>query len=282
MLAINKRALIVIKSTIPLGFDRIRKKYNTTNIVFTKFLREGRALHDNLYPSRIIVGNEHSKSHEFIKIMHDSALKKNTNVLSIPSRDAEAIKLFSNTYLAMRVSFFNELDSFAIVNNLNAKNIVEGVSLDNRIGDFYNNPSFGYGGYCLPKDTKQLLSDYKDTPQALISAIVDSNQSRKEFIAKQILKKNPKVVGIYRLIMKSDSENFRSSAIFDIMNILKNENIEIIVYEPLLDKKFDSFKIIKDLKEFKSSSDLIIANRLDENIKDIKGKVYTRDIFHTD
>ena len=182
----------------------------------------------------------------------------------------------------MRVSFFNELDSFAIVNNLNAKNIVEGVSLDNRIGDFYNNPSFGYGGYCLPKDTKQLLSDYKDTPQALISAIVDSNQSRKEFIAKQILKKNPKVVGIYRLIMKSDSENFRSSAIFDIMNILKNENIEIIVFEPLLDKKFDSFKIIKDLKEFKSSSDLIIANRLDENIKDIKGKVYTRDIFHTD
>ncbi len=281
---INPKALIIIKSTIPLGFtDKLKGKLSTSNIIFSpEFLREGHALEDNLFPSRVIVGNEHPKSKKFSDILVNSASKTKIDVLSIPSKDAEAIKLFSNAYLAMRVSFFNEVDSFSLINGLNTKNIIDGICLDKRIGSGYNNPSFGYGGYCLPKDTKQLLANFSNTPQSLISAIVESNAVRKKFIVEEILKHKPKTVGIFRLIMKSGSFNFRSSAISDIMKSLINNNIEIIVYEPFLNSKIDKIKQIHDLDEFKIQSNIIVANRGSTELLDVQHKIFSRDVYNLD
>lgn len=285
VLAINPNTTMVIKSTIPVGYTKkISKQFNTNNIIFSpEFLREGQALRDNLYPSRIIVGEKSDRALIFAGLLERGAIKKDVSVLYTDSTEAEAIKLFSNTYLAMRVSFFNELDSYCETYELNTKDIIDGVGLDPRIGTHYNNPSFGYGGYCFPKDTKQLKANFLDVPNNLIGAIVDSNETRKEFVTAQILKRNPKKVGIYRLIMKVGSDNFRSSAIHDVITKLLKENLEVVIYEPVVkEDSFDDLKVIKDLNEFKNSCDVIVANRLDENILDIKDKVYTRDIFQSD
>ena len=285
VISVNTNANIVIKSTVPVGFtESMKKKYNTDKIMFSpEFLREGNALYDNLYPSRIIVGATTEAAAEFATLLMESSLKNHIPVRFMNSTEAEAVKLFSNTYLALRISYFNELDTFAELKGLNAKAIVEGVCLDPRIGNYYNNPSFGYGGYCLPKDTKQLLTNYHDIPGALIGAIVDSNDARKKHIADMILKEEPKVVGVYRLIMKTNSDNFRASAIQGIINILKDKDVDIVIYEPTIEKNtFNGFEIVHDLKLFKNISDIIIVNRVDNELEDVKPKVYTRDIFGRD
>lgn len=281
----NKNTTMVVKSTIPVGFIKnVKEKYNIDNIFFSpEFLREGKALYDNLYPSRIIVGEKSKRAEIFAKLLLDSAEKKEVNVLYMNSTEAEAVKLFANTYLALRVAYFNELDTYAEIKGLNAKDIIDGVCLDPRIGNHYNNPSFGYGGYCLPKDTKQLLANYKDVPQNLIQAIVTANLTRKEFITEEVLSKKPEIVGIYRLTMKSGSDNFRSSAIQDIIKNLRANNIKVIIYEPTLNKdKFDGFKVVNDIEEFKNTSSIILANRQEELLNDVKEKVYTRDLYTRD
>ena len=283
VISINKDATIVIKSTIPVGFtDKVKEKYKIENIFFSpEFLREGHALYDNLYPSRIIVGSYTDKGKKFASLLKECSLKKDIPIKYMSSTEAEAVKLFANTYLAIRVAFFNEVDTYAEIKNLNTKNIIEGICLDPRIGDNYNNPSFGYGGYCLPKDTKQLLANYKDVPQNIIEAVVKSNETRKEHIVNMILAKNPKIVGIYRLTMKSNSDNFRASAILDIITKLKEKNINIIIYEPTIKDYYD-IRVENDIEKFKKISDIIVANRYSSVLDDIKEKVYTRDLFERD
>ncbi len=281
----NIDTTIIVKSTVPVGFtESIKKKYNIDNIIFSpEFLREGKALYDNLYPSRIIVGGDTKNAHVFAELLKDASLKPNVPIKYMRNTEAEAVKLFANTYLALRISYFNELDTYAEIKGLDSKNIIEGVCLDPRIQDFYNNPSFGYGGYCLPKDTKQLLANYKDIPENLIGAIVKSNDTRKSHITDMILSKKPKVVGIYRLTMKSNSDNFRSSAIQGIIERLKNSNVEIIIYEPTLnEKEFNDCKVESDFERFAKKSDIIVANRFEESLKSVKEKVYTRDLFERD
>lgn len=285
VISLGINTTMVVKSTIPVGFiEKIKLKYNIDNIMFSpEFLREGKALYDNLYPSRIIVGEKSARAEKFANLLKEASLKEDVIIKYMNSTEAEAVKLFANTYLALRVSYFNELDTYAELKGLNTKDIIDGVCLDPRIGSHYNNPSFGYGGYCLPKDTKQLLANYQDVPQNMIEAIVKSNDTRKNHIANMIMKKNPRVVGIYRLTMKSGSDNFRASAIQSVMNILKEKGANIVIYEPTLkDNTFYGFEVIHDLKLFKTISDIIVVNRVDNELNDVKDLIYTRDIFERD
>ncbi len=291
IIKINSTATIIIKSTVPIGFtEKVIKEYNYDNIIFCpEFLREGKSIYDNLYPSRIVIGinqdNElvNNKAKQFAYLLKQGSLKENIEICYMSTKEAEAVKLFSNAYLAMRVSFFNELDNFALSNNLNTKSIIEGVCLDTRIGDYYNNPSFGYGGYCLPKDTKQLLSNYNDIPQNIICAIVNSNETRKEFIAEYIIKNKPDVVGVYRLSMKANSDNYRNSSIIDIINKITKHNIKVIIYEPsITQNSFLDCKVINNIEEFKNSSNIIITNRYDKELDHLKDKVFTRDVYSRD